>query len=145
MYGEYMTHRLNITVPDHVYAMIVEYEKRNPDIKINISGVCTNAIADRIRAVYPGIDKIIEQQFLKPASSPGEAHTEKEESNTQEPEDKPAKEPRRTQAGNKEKGIIKKICKNCQKEFDATNPRQESCTIQCKKAYSKRNKKAKPV
>ncbi len=57
-----------------------------------------------------------------------------------EPEEKPDREPRTAQAGNKEKELIRKACKLCGEEFDTYNSKKETCSDKCRAAFFRKNR-----
>ena len=69
-----------------------------------------------------------------------EANTEEREIVSQAKEEKPAREPRQAQAGNKEKALIRKTCKNCGEVFDTYNNKKETCSDKCRTAFNRRKK-----
>jgi len=69
-----------------------------------------------------------------------EANTEEREIVSQAKEEKPDREPRKAQEGNKERTLIKKTCKNCNQPFETSNPRKETCSDKCRIAFSRRKK-----
>nr|AAB39747.1 unknown [Methanosarcina acetivorans]AQZ26647.1 orf2 [Cloning vector pDN211] len=121
--------RTNITLPEHVRAMIKEYNKRSTWGDLNVSAVCSNAIADRIRATFPKLEKeLFPEQFpeLNPkmtkTSSPGQ--------------------PEITQKGKSKQGDSKdRICAYCGQPFEPKSHNQKFCKDACKSANYRKNKK----
>lgn len=66
-----------------------------------------------------------------------ETNTEDREIVIQAKEDKPAREPKRTTG----KLVIKKICKECGKEFEARSSKAETCSNKCRQRFNRNKEK----
>lgn len=118
-----MTHRINISVPDHVKEMIDEYNRRNSYATLNISGICTNAIADKIRAIYPKI----EDELLR--------------SSQKLPEEVIPKEVILKEVIPEDIVPEQRLCLECKSPLDGK--KRDYCSEKCRSAYRRNHKKVK--